>query len=125
VISAKSTVLLRQQLFDSAPFCLLSPFLTVRTLPFQVRRGVWPEGLVVAKRDWKSSMITAPSYEWELRAAEQRKRLHSSVEELKQRVQEKLDVKRNVRRHLGLAAGAVSVLGLALGYGVAGIFARH
>jgi tetrahydromethanopterin S-methyltransferase subunit F len=70
-------------------------------------------------------MSTAPRYELELRAAEQRKRLHSSVEELKQRVQEKLDVKRNVRRHLGLAAGAVSALGLALGYGVAGIFTRH
>ena len=70
-------------------------------------------------------MSTAPTYELELRAAEQRTRLHSSVEELRQRMREKLDVKRNLRQHIGLAAGAVSVVGLALGYGVAGIFTRH
>ena len=69
-------------------------------------------------------MSTTPTYELELRAAEQRKRLHTSVEALKEQVREKLDVKRNARQHLGLVSGIVSVLGLALGYGFAGIFTR-
>ena len=70
-------------------------------------------------------MNTEPTYELELRAAEQRKRLHNSVEELKSKVRDKLDVKKNARQHLGAAAGVASVAGLALGYGVAGIFTRH
>lgn len=70
-------------------------------------------------------MSTAPSYELELRAAEQRKRLHSSVQELRQQMRETLDVKRKVRQHLGIVAGVASVFGLALGYGIAGMFTRH
>src|SRR6516225_7718449 len=39
--------------------------------------------------------------ELEARAAEQRLRLHNNVIELRRTVQERLDVKRNVRDHLG------------------------
>ncbi|PYX94387.1 MAG: hypothetical protein DMG71_12635 [Acidobacteria bacterium] len=70
-------------------------------------------------------MNTEATYELELRAAEQRKRLHNSVEELKSQVREKLDVKRNARQHLGAVSGVASVLGLLLGYGFAGMFTRH
>jgi hypothetical protein len=64
----------------------------------------------------------------EQRAAEQRRRLHNSVSELRttvrQRVREKLDVKRNARHYLWPATGGVSLLALMLGYGVAGMFTR-
>jgi hypothetical protein len=60
----------------------------------------------------------------EKRAADQRRHLHGTVEDLRQSVKERLDVKRNIRNHLGLAVGAMSVLGLALGYSLTGIFTR-
>jgi hypothetical protein len=60
----------------------------------------------------------------EKRAANQRRNLHSSVAELRQSVREKMDVKRNVRNHLGPAAGALALAGLLLGYAVTGIFTR-
>lgn len=60
----------------------------------------------------------------EKRAAEQRRHLHQTVSELRQSVREKLDVKRNVREHILPAAGITTLLGLALGYMVTGIFTR-
>jgi RecJ-like exonuclease len=67
----------------------------------------------------------------ELRAAEQRKRLHSSMEELKSQLhhksaelREKLDVKKNARQYFWPAAGGVGVLGLLMGYGVAAVFVK-
>lgn len=60
----------------------------------------------------------------EKRAAEQRRHLHQTVSELRQSVREKLDVKRNVREHIWPAAGITTLLGLALGYMVTGIFTR-
>lgn len=60
----------------------------------------------------------------EKRAAEQRRHLHQTVSELRQSVREKLDVKRNVREHIWPAAGIMTLLGLALGYMVTGIFTR-
>jgi hypothetical protein len=60
----------------------------------------------------------------EKRAADQRRHLHGTVVELRQTVREKLDVKRNVRNHLALAAGAMALTGLALGYALTGIFTR-
>ena len=41
----------------------------------------------------------------EKQAADQRRQLHHSVVELRHSVQEKLDVKRNVRNHLGRNSG--------------------
>jgi hypothetical protein len=58
----------------------------------------------------------------EKRAADQRRQLHNSVSELRQSVRERLDVKRNVREHLWPAAGAVALIGLVAGYGIAGVF---
>ena len=58
----------------------------------------------------------------EKRAADQRRQLHNSVVELRQTVRERLDVKRNVRRHLWPATGMAALLGLVLGYSLTGIF---
>jgi len=71
------------------------------------------------------SSTPTPTYELEVRAAEQRKRLHDSVADLKLRVRDKLDVKRNLREHLGAAAGITSLIALVAGYGIAGMFTRH
>lgn len=64
----------------------------------------------------------------EQRAAEQRRRLHNSVSELRnsvrERVRERLDVKRNARQYLWPATGALSLIALVMGYGVAGMFTR-
>jgi hypothetical protein len=67
----------------------------------------------------------------ELRAAEQRKRLHNSVQELKGQLhdrslvlREKLDVKRNARQYFWPAAGGAAVFGLLFGYGVAAVFVK-
>ena len=70
-------------------------------------------------------MSTLPSEILEVRAADERRRLLSSVVELKSKVREKLDVKRTARRYMPYASGAAALLGLMMGYGVAGIFTRH
>ena len=57
----------------------------------------------------------------EIRAAEQRRRLRSSVEELKGKLQRKLDVKTNAREYLIPASAALAVTGLAMGYVLASI----
>lgn len=67
-------------------------------------------------------MTTLPAHELELRAADQRRRLHSTVHELKDHVRDFLDVKKNAREHVFLASGITAALAAALGYGVAGIF---
>jgi hypothetical protein len=61
----------------------------------------------------------------EKRAADERRQLHNSVQELRVSVKERLDVKRNVRNHLATACGVMAVVGLALGYTVTGIFTRN
>jgi hypothetical protein len=66
-----------------------------------------------------------PSYELELRAAEERKRLHTSMQELRQQVSEKLDVKKNARRHVASLSAAAALFSFVVGYAFAGIFTRH
>jgi hypothetical protein len=72
----------------------------------------------------------------EQRAAEQRDRLHNSVSELRssltglkasveQSVRERLDVNRLARRHLWKLAAGASLMALAGGYGLAGVFIRR
>ncbi len=58
----------------------------------------------------------------EKRAADQRRQLHNTVNELRQSVRERLDVKRNVREHLWTASGTLAVIGLVTGYAFAGMF---
>jgi ElaB/YqjD/DUF883 family membrane-anchored ribosome-binding protein len=69
------------------------------------------------------------SYELETKAADERRRLDSSFHELKDRVKEKLDVKRTAqdyaRGHAAQGSGVAVILGLILGYGAAGMFTQH
>ena len=58
----------------------------------------------------------------ERRAADERRQLHNTVQVLRKTVHERLDVKRNVRNHLGMIAGILAVTGLALGYALGGVF---
>jgi hypothetical protein len=61
----------------------------------------------------------------ELKAEEQRRRLHQSVAELKSRVKKNLDINRAAGEFiLPLAAGA-ALLSFAVGYAWAGVFTRH
>lgn len=66
--------------------------------------------------------MSLPSYDLEVRAADERQRLHSSMAELKNCLVEAVGVKKNVRQHLALACGAAALLGMASGYSVAAIF---
>jgi len=66
-----------------------------------------------------------PPYDLELRAAEERRRLHSSVEELRERVREKLDIKKNARQHVVAGSAVAAIAALLLGYGFAGMFTRY
>ena len=70
-------------------------------------------------------MTELPSYDLELKAAEERRRLHGTLAELRSRVHEELDVKKRVREHLGSACAIAALLTLGLGYSVAGIFIRR
>jgi hypothetical protein len=73
-------------------------------------------------------MSTLPVESLELRALEQRNRIHKTATELKTKVsavREKLDMSKNAREHLIGASIAVSLLGFFSGYGVAGIFTDH
>lgn len=62
------------------------------------------------------------------RAAEQRGKIHQSVEEFKQlkssvteNVRETLDPRRQAREHFWAIAGIASLLGLVIGHGLAGL----
>jgi hypothetical protein len=70
-------------------------------------------------------MSTLPPSALEARAAEERRRIESSVAELKSRVSEKLDAKRVARQYLPAAAAVAGLLSLGLGYGITGIFTRR
>ncbi len=63
-----------------------------------------------------------PAHDLEQKAAEERRRLHTSVEELRFHLKDTLDVKKNMREHLGLACGVTALLGVTLGYAFTGIF---
>jgi len=63
-----------------------------------------------------------PAHDLVEKAAEDRRRLHSSVEELRDHLKDTLDVKKNTREHLGLACGVAALLGVTIGYSFTGIF---
>ncbi len=58
----------------------------------------------------------------ESRASEQRRALHNDVSELRSALRERLDVKKNVAPYVLPASGVAAVVGLAMGYLVAGAF---
>lgn len=69
-----------------------------------------------------------PSEVLEQRAADQRRRLHNSVSELRssvtETVKEKLDAKKYVREYIGPVTATAAVLGLLAGYSIAGMFTK-
>ena len=58
----------------------------------------------------------------ESRAAEQRRELHGSVQDLRESVRETLDPRLQAREHFGPAAAVAAFVGLVLGYKLVGIF---
>jgi hypothetical protein len=69
-------------------------------------------------------MSGLPSYDLELKASEERKRLHTSVAELKSHVWASFDLNKQLREHIGTACAGAVLLGLLAGYSVTGIFVR-
>ena len=65
------------------------------------------------------------SDELQARAANERRILRASAEELKSRVSETLDIELQVRQKVGLISGIAGIFAAALGYGVAGVFTRR
>ena len=70
-------------------------------------------------------MSQLPTYELELKAAEERKLLNESLAELKERVQESINVKATVGRHVLLLSGIAGLAALVLGYELGGIVAPN
>ena len=73
-------------------------------------------------------MSTLPIENLELRALEQRNRLHKTADELKTKVtaaREKLNMSKNAREHFVGATVIVSLLGFFSGYGLAGMFTHR
>ncbi len=58
----------------------------------------------------------------EIRAAEQRRQIHSTVEDLKDSVRDQFDIKSRARQYLLPASAVLGVVGLVLGYGFTGMF---
>ncbi len=65
---------------------------------------------------------TVPTDILEVRAAEQRRRIHDSVLELRSQVEDKLDVRKHASEYVWPASGVAAALGLLFGWGVAGMF---
>jgi ElaB/YqjD/DUF883 family membrane-anchored ribosome-binding protein len=76
-----------------------------------------------------SSNSSIPAEVLEQRAAEQRRRLHNSVSELRssvaETVKETLDAKKYLREYAGPATATAAAVGLLMGYAVAGVFTRR
>jgi ElaB/YqjD/DUF883 family membrane-anchored ribosome-binding protein len=65
-----------------------------------------------------------PSSLLELRAAEQRRRLHNAVADLRDTVADRMNVKKLARSYVWQATGVAALVGLILGYGMGGMFTR-
>jgi hypothetical protein len=65
---------------------------------------------------------TVPTDILEVRAAEQRRRLHESVLELRTRVEDKLDVRKHAAEYVWPASGVAAGMGLLMGWAVSGLF---
>jgi len=72
-----------------------------------------------------STNANLPPEVLENQAADQRRKLHNRVVELRSTIRESLDVRRNAREYLAPAAGVAALAGLVLGYGFTGMFTRR
>ena len=70
-------------------------------------------------------MNSFPSGDLENKAAEQRRRIDTSVNELTETLKEKVNFNNLARENLVPVSAVGAVLGLVLGYSVTGIFVRH
>ncbi len=70
-------------------------------------------------------MSGLPLQDLQLRAVDERRRLQSSVVELRSRIRENMDVRKNLREHVWVASGIVAVFGLLSGYAITGLFTRY
>lgn len=73
-------------------------------------------------------MSTMPIEDMQLRAIEQRKELHKTISDLREKVshaRERLKFSEQARRHLSAASALAALVGLAAGYACAGLFTRH
>lgn len=58
----------------------------------------------------------------EVRAAEQRRRIHETVLALREQVEDKMDVRRHAAEYVWPASGVAALFGVVLGWGVAAMF---
>ena len=58
----------------------------------------------------------------EVRAAEQRRRLHDTVLDLREQMSEKLDVRRQAAHYVWPVSGVVALVGLVFGWALTSIF---
>src|SRR5205807_734698 len=80
---------------------------------------------MAATRSPNTDLSRMPPETLEVRAADERRRLQSSVEELRWQVRERLDVKKIARQYVPAASAVAALIGLGAGYGFAGIFTRR
>lgn len=73
-------------------------------------------------------MSMLPIEDLQRQAAEQRRQMHETATELKEKItaaREKLDIKKNARQNFWSAAAIVTAAGLLFGYASAGAFTRR
>jgi hypothetical protein len=63
-----------------------------------------------------------PARDLQVKAEEDRRHLHESVNELRLHLRETLDVTKNTREHLGLVCSMAALVSFTLGYAFTGIF---
>jgi hypothetical protein len=69
-----------------------------------------------------SATATMPADVLETRAADQRRRIHDSVLELRGKLEDKLDVRKKAAEYVWPASGTAVLIGLVVGWGFAGMF---
>jgi hypothetical protein len=69
--------------------------------------------------------MSLPTYDLELKASEERKRLQTHVHDLKLRLHQSLDLSRTARQHLSSTCGAVGLVTVAAGYVLAALLDRR
>ena len=73
-------------------------------------------------------MSPEPVENLELRAIEQRNRLHQTTSELKGKIsatREQFDPSKNLREHFVAAAAGIAAVAALVGFGIAGMFTRR